>query len=308
MRKVIDYSLKCSWYCWVFIVLALLNFSPVANLLKYQIGADLFLCLLYMSPIILLFVSQFLHTIGIGSSISIVLMSGYLIYHGLNITIEAWEVFKPVIMSWDLFYIWDTLLMQTIDDMVYLGSGLLSLVASVGGIIYLIKNKDSFTFNMETRKFKSKKKHKKPFGNAKLATPKDLRKIITENGFALGLIPNAPIDTCDIEKSIAKIIKQKNGDLIKLLVVHIIVIATSRSGKGTGIIVPNIIDHDGGVFVLDPKPELVHITKRHRESINQKVHVFDPQNTSGHANCYINVLDFLDNSPYALGNSIPNII
>ena len=271
MRKVIDYSLKCSWYCWVFIVLALLNFSPVANLLKYQIGADLFLCLLYMSPIILLFVSQFLHTIGIGSSISIVLMSGYLIYHGLNITFEAWEVFKPVIMSWDLFYIWDTLLMQTIDDMVYLGSGLLSLVASVGGIIYLIKNKETFKLNLKARKRKPKI-HKNPYGSAKLATPKDIKKFASKGkGIAIGLMLKYEVDTTDLEKSISILKKQKSGELITFPAHHAVVIAPTRAGKGIGIITTNLLLHDGGVFALDPKGELCCITKRYREEKGQTV-------------------------------------
>ncbi len=296
MNRFFRYGLHCSWYCWGLLILALLNFEPVGNLLSSKFGENLFLYTLYMSPVILMWLSMFLHGLGLSSSISIILMISYLVYHGSFITIEAWEFFKPIFQTCDVFYIWDAIIIQSVNSMVYLFSGIFCLTSAVGGVIYLFKNKDSFTFSIDTKKVRKKPQHKNPYGSATLATPKNIKKIADKDGFVIGLMPKSPVDTYDIDKSKLKLIKNACGKLIKLPIVHTIMIAASRVGKGSGVIIPNILDHNGGVLVLDPKPEIVHITKRHRESKGQKVFVFDPENRSNLANCNINVLDFLDHS------------
>ncbi len=294
MNRFFRYGLHCSWYCWGLLILALLNFEPVGNLLSSKFGENLFLYTLYMSPVILMWLSMFLHGLGLSSSISIILMISYLVYHGSFITIEAWEFFKPIFQTCDVFYIWDAIIIQSVNSMVYLLSGIFCLTSAVGGVIYLFKNKDSFTFSIDTRKIRKKSQHQNPFGSATLATRKDIEKFATKKkGLAVGLMLKTSIATTDLALSIKRLSKQSSGALIRLPADHTVVIAPTRSGKGVGIIIPNILEHDGGVFVLDPKAELVCITKRHRESQGKKVYVFDPNDRSKLANCKINILDFL---------------
>lgn len=56
---------------------------------------------------------------------------------------------------------------------------------------------------------------------------------------------------------------------------HVLVIASSGSGKGTDIIIPNLLAYDGPVFVLDPKGENARATARHRSQVGE-VHCIDP--------------------------------
>ena len=64
---------------------------------------------------------------------------------------------------------------------------------------------------------------------------------------------------------------------------HIGIIAKTRSGKGTGLIVPNLILWPGSVVVIDPKGENAILTARRRgngsayaKGMGQRVHLLDP--------------------------------
>jgi type IV secretion system protein VirD4 len=47
----------------------------------------------------------------------------------------------------------------------------------------------------------------------------------------------------------------------------LLVAAPQGSGKGAGIVVPNLLDYPGSVICTDPKGENAHITGRHRATL-----------------------------------------
>jgi len=57
---------------------------------------------------------------------------------------------------------------------------------------------------------------------------------------------------------------------------HALVVAPTRSGKGTTQIIPNLLTHEGSVMVIDPKGENALITAKSRLEMGQKVMVVDP--------------------------------
>lgn len=75
----------------------------------------------------------------------------------------------------------------------------------------------------------------------------------------------------------------------------ILTLARSRSGKGTGVIVPNLLHYAGSCVVTDPKGELAAITARRRaEDLGQAVHVLDPWGLSGRPSSTFNPILTLD--------------
>lgn len=57
---------------------------------------------------------------------------------------------------------------------------------------------------------------------------------------------------------------------------HTLIVARTRTGKGTRIIVPTLLDYDGSAVVIDPKGENAAITARARKFLGQEVHVINP--------------------------------
>lgn len=58
---------------------------------------------------------------------------------------------------------------------------------------------------------------------------------------------------------------------------HLVTVAGSRSGKGTALLVPNLLHYSGSVVAIDPKGELAAITAKYRhEVLGQRVVVLDP--------------------------------
>jgi type IV secretion system protein VirD4 len=57
---------------------------------------------------------------------------------------------------------------------------------------------------------------------------------------------------------------------------HAITIAGSRSGKGAGLIIPNLKRWPDNVLCIDPKGENAELTYQDREAMGQAVHVLDP--------------------------------
>ncbi len=58
---------------------------------------------------------------------------------------------------------------------------------------------------------------------------------------------------------------------------HCIVIAPPRSGKGVGIVIPNLLTFPGSVIVFDMKGENYHVTSGHRKNVlNNYILAFDP--------------------------------
>lgn len=58
---------------------------------------------------------------------------------------------------------------------------------------------------------------------------------------------------------------------------HLLTVAATRSGKGVGAIIPNLLTYPGSVVVTDPKGENCYVTARHRrEKLKQTVVALDP--------------------------------
>lgn len=88
---------------------------------------------------------------------------------------------------------------------------------------------------------------------------------------------------------------------------HILTIASVGSGKGVGVVIPNLLRHKGSAVVLDPKGENFIITAKKRMKMGNKVYYYDPwevidyYNKKNHGTLVpgaikatINPLDFLD--------------
>ena len=74
---------------------------------------------------------------------------------------------------------------------------------------------------------------------------------------------------------------------------HLLTIAPTRSGKGVGTIIPNLLTADRSVVCIDPKGENARVTLRARGALGP-VHCLDPFETSGRATARYNPLDRLD--------------
>ncbi|BDV36710.1 type IV secretory system conjugative DNA transfer family protein [Methylocystis iwaonis] len=62
---------------------------------------------------------------------------------------------------------------------------------------------------------------------------------------------------------------------------HVLIMASTRSGKGVALIIPQLLRHVGSAFVLDPKGENARATGRQRATLNDKVLYLDPFGISG---------------------------
>lgn len=74
---------------------------------------------------------------------------------------------------------------------------------------------------------------------------------------------------------------------------HLLTMAPTRSGKGVGTIIPNLIACDRSVICIDPKGENARIASRARARFGP-VHVLDPFAVSGKPSAAFNPLDMLD--------------
>ena len=75
---------------------------------------------------------------------------------------------------------------------------------------------------------------------------------------------------------------------------HLMTVAATRSGKGVGVVIPNLLDHPGSAVVTDPKGENYFVTARHRkEVLGQTVVALDPFGLTGKGGG-LNPLDMID--------------
>ncbi|ATE68002.1 type IV secretory system conjugative DNA transfer family protein [Rhizorhabdus dicambivorans] len=74
---------------------------------------------------------------------------------------------------------------------------------------------------------------------------------------------------------------------------HLLTIAPTRTGKGVGTIIPNLIDYPGPVICIDPKGENAIVTARERARFGP-VHVLDPFGITGLPSAAFNPLDRID--------------
>jgi type IV secretion system protein VirD4 len=88
--------------------------------------------------------------------------------------------------------------------------------------------------------------------------------------------------------------RSANGKLLRYDgPVHLVTIAPTRSGKGVGTIIPNLLTANRSVVCIDPKGENARVTLRARESFGP-VHCLDPFGISGRPTSRYNPLDRLD--------------
>lgn len=59
---------------------------------------------------------------------------------------------------------------------------------------------------------------------------------------------------------------------------HLLTIASTGSGKGVGVVIPNLLRHKGSAIVLDPKGENYIVTAQQRSRLGNKVYYYDPWN------------------------------
>jgi len=74
---------------------------------------------------------------------------------------------------------------------------------------------------------------------------------------------------------------------------HLLTMAPTRTGKGVGTIIPNLLTADRSVICIDPKGENARIAGRARQKFGP-VHVLDPFGVTGQTSAAFNPLDALD--------------
>ena len=74
---------------------------------------------------------------------------------------------------------------------------------------------------------------------------------------------------------------------------HLLTMAPTRTGKGVGTIIPNLLTADRSVICIDPKGENARIAGRARQTFGP-VHVLDPFGITGRPSAAFNPLDALD--------------
>ncbi len=104
----------------------------------------------------------------------------------------------------------------------------------------------------------------KAHGSGRFMTP--------EEGVALQMFDHMP------EKGSILIGRSQGGDFAFLnRPGHVVTVAPARSGKGTGVIIPNLVTYTrGSVVVTDPRGENCAVTYAYRKSLGQNVIVLDP--------------------------------
>lgn len=76
---------------------------------------------------------------------------------------------------------------------------------------------------------------------------------------------------------------------------HLLTVAPTRGGKGTTLIIPNLLTYRGSILVIDPKGENAMITADQRRAMGQIAHVVDPWGIASRAGeaARFNPLDWL---------------
>ena len=79
---------------------------------------------------------------------------------------------------------------------------------------------------------------------------------------------------------------------------HLITIAATRSGKGVGTVMPNLLNYTGGMLITDPKGENYAVTAAwRRDHLRQKVVALDPFDLTKEGDSQtaaLNPMDFID--------------
>lgn len=122
-----------------------------------------------------------------------------------------------------------------------------------------------------------------PAGGSRFATLKDL-----ESAGLLGGIPGKSVLLGTFGKGSSAVDVRYSGDS------HFFVNGPSRSGKGRGFVMPNLLEYQGSVIVLDVKLENYTLTGPARMAMGQQCFVFAPGSARSHR---WNPLDFVRGWP-----------
>ena len=116
------------------------------------------------------------------------------------------------------------------------------------------------------------------FGDARFARRSEIKKagLLGENGIIVGKLGNQYL-TFDGQQ-------------------HAIISAPTRSGKGVGIVIPNLLNWPDSVVVLDIKQENWDITSGFRRKYGQECYLFNPAATDYRTHRY-NPLDYISEDP-----------
>lgn len=118
-------------------------------------------------------------------------------------------------------------------------------------------------------------KQRNLFGKASWSSMKDLKEanLLGDQGLIIGQLDNGQLIRFE---------SQEFGSLS----------APTRSGKGVGVVIPNLLTWHNSLVVLDVKQECFDITSKYREKfLKQKVYLFDPFSFSTHR---YNPLEYLN--------------
>lgn len=74
---------------------------------------------------------------------------------------------------------------------------------------------------------------------------------------------------------------------------HVLTVAPTRTGKGIGAVIPNLLHYPGSVVVTDPKGENYAVSARRRRELGTTVHALDPFGVVGGLASF-NPLDLVD--------------
>jgi len=98
--------------------------------------------------------------------------------------------------------------------------------------------------------------------------------------------------------------KFKNKYMIDDGQTHVLVAAPTGSGKGVGIVIPNLLTWNGSAMVLDIKGENHQLTSGFREAHGHRIFVFSPFSENSHR---FNPFDAINPDPRNRFNDIQNI-
>lgn len=104
-----------------------------------------------------------------------------------------------------------------------------------------------------------------------------------------GFIDHEPLTTSGTLKYLEPIIYDGGG--------HLMTVAPTGAGKGTGSIIPALLRHKGPAIVVDPKGENYAVTARRRKELGQEVVLLDPFGVTGAEGASaFNPFDLLENN------------
>jgi type IV secretion system protein VirD4 len=125
------------------------------------------------------------------------------------------------------------------------------------------------------------------------------------HGSARFVVPDALRRTMAIEAGlVVGRENRKGGKLLRYAGdAHLITIAPTRSGKGVGAVIPNLLTADRAVLCIDPKGENARLTARARRRFGP-VYVLDPFEVSSEPTACFNPLAGLDPESPDLGQDV----